>query len=465
MSGSASSTTSAALGELRGEAGGADARVAQRRDARRVEVVGRDGVAEANETPRQRGADRAGAEDTAGLRLRPFTVCIQARCHAEFEPGRSAGQRNRRDQLVDQPLRFGTYVEFQCPPGADHAELIWDVVSLGEHADRAGFDVFTCLEHPWFEQFAIMPAPLPLFTTLAQRTSNLTFRAMCHTLPLHNPFVLAGEIATADILLNGRFEVGVGRGHAWLQESANIVHRGERRALPRMPGHPRAGVEPGPLLLRRHLLHGRDLSVVPKPLQRPHPKIFQVGTSAKWFQRAAEKSYGVVLGGPAPTEVFREPAKLYRQLCEEAGTDPYLGWIKAIYLDEDEDRAMEEGREAALNFIAYNVSPLQSLARTTPEEKQRLIDAGYAFYAADDFADTGNLTFEQLIEYGIVLVGTPEKVGRQLLDLWDEFRFEELLIISHFGGTERWQSLKTQQLFARGVMPMLREAAASASVA
>ena len=64
-----------------------------------------------------------------------------------------------------------------------------------------------------------------------------------------------------------------------------------------------------------------------------------------------------------------------------------------------------------------------------------------------------------------MFVGTPEKVGRQLLELWDEFRFEELLIVSHYGGTERWQALKTQQLFARDIMPMLREAASSAAVA
>jgi len=366
---------------------------------------------------------------------------------------------------VHQPLRFGTYVEFQCPPGDDHAELIWDVVSLGEHADQAGYDVFTCLEHDWFEQFAIMPAPLPLFATLAQRTSNLTFRAMCHTLPLHNPFVLAGEIATTDILLNGRFEVGVGRGHAWLQGPANIVmEENQERYAECLDILEKAWTEER-FSYDGKYYQAKDLSVVPKPLQRPHPKIFQVGTSAKWFQRAAQSGYGVVLGGPAPTEVFREPAKLYRQLCADAGTQPYLGWIKAIYLDEDEDRAMEEARQAVLNFIAYNVSPLESLARTSPEEKQRLIDAGYGFYAADDFANTGNLTFEELIEYGIVFVGTPEKVGRQLLELWDEFRFEELLIVSHYGGTERWQALKTQQLFARDIMPMLREAASSAAVA
>ena len=265
---------------------------------------------------------------------------------------------------MDQPLRFGTYVEFQCPPGGDHAELIWDVIAVGEQADRLGYEVFTCLEHPWFEQFAIMPAPLPLFCTLAQRTRNLTFRTICHTLPLHNPLVLAGEIATADILLDGRLEVGVGRGHAWLQEPANIVLEENVERYPECLDILEKAWTEDRFSYDGKYYTAKDLSVVPKPLQKPHPKIFQVGTSAKWFQRAAEKATASRSAARRRPSVFREPAKLYRQLCEEPGTEPYLGWIKAIYLDEDEDRAMEEAREPVLNFIEFNVSPIDSLART-----------------------------------------------------------------------------------------------------
>ena len=121
-------------------------------------------------------------------------------------------------------LRLGTYVEFQCPPGRDHAELINDVIQCAEHSDQRGFGVFTTLEHPFFEKFAINCAPLPLYTKLAERTRNLRFRTLCHTLPLHNPMVLSGQIAEADILTGGRIEVGIGRGHGWLQEPANVAY-------------------------------------------------------------------------------------------------------------------------------------------------------------------------------------------------------------------------------------------------
>ncbi len=354
-----------------------------------------------------------------------------------------------------QPLRFGTYVEFQCPPGRNHAELIEDVIQLGEHADQNGFYVFCTLEHPFFEKFAINPNPLALFCTMAQRTKNLRFRTLCHTLPLHNPMILAGEIAEADILTNGRLECGIGRGHAWLNEPANIViEENQERYIEALDILLKAWTEEK-FSYDGKYYQVKDLSVVPRPLQKPHPKIFQVGTSAKWFKMAAERGWGVCVGGPAPTFVFREPAQVYQNACREAGTTPSLGWIKAIYLDEDEATALREAEQAILNFIEFNVSPMDTLARNTEAEKARLVNSGYAFYAADDFPKLRNLSFKELIDHDIVFVGTPEKVGKQFLDLWKEFQFSELIIISHYGGIERWKALKTQELFAKHIMPML----------
>jgi len=355
-------------------------------------------------------------------------------------------------------LRFGTYTEFQSEPYGDHPKIIWDHIEVGVQADQLGFDVFTCLEHPWFEQFAIMTDPLQLFALMSQRTRNIRFRALCHTLTLHNPMVLAGQIAQADILLNGRLDVGVGRGHAWLNDPANIELNENVERYP----------ECLEILLKawtedRFSFEGKyyqchDLQVVPKPVQKPHPPIWQVGTSSKWVGRAVQNGWGICLGGPAPNVGFAEPIAKYHEAVADAGTKSNFGYSKAVYLDEDDGKAIEEGREPLKNFIDFNVSPMDSLPRTSPEEKQRLIDAGYEFYAGEDFPNTRNLSYEQLLEYEIVYAGSPEKVGAQLVDLWDQFRFDEFLLICHFGGTRRWQAMKTQELFAKKVKPMLNEA-------
>ncbi len=356
---------------------------------------------------------------------------------------------------MSQPLRFGTYTEIQGPPGRSHAELIWDIVALAEHTDQNGFDVFCTLEHPFFEKFAVNPNPLALFCTIAQRTKHIRFRALCHTLPLHNPMVLAGELTEADILTNGRLDVGVGRGHAWLNEPANIVlEENQERYVEALDILVKAWTEERFSYCGKYY-NVNDLSVVPRPIQKS-PKIFQVGTSAKWFKRAAENSWGVCVGGPAPNFVFAEPARVYREACRAAGTMPTLGWIKAIYLDEDETTAQREAEQPVRNFVDFNILPMDSLARNTDAERKRLADAGYAFYAADDFPNLRKFSVKELVDAGIVLVGTPKKVGQQLLELWQEHHFDELIIMSHYGGTQRWQALKTQELFVKHIMPMLR---------
>jgi alkanesulfonate monooxygenase SsuD/methylene tetrahydromethanopterin reductase-like flavin-dependent oxidoreductase (luciferase family) len=277
--------------------------------------------------------------------------------------------------------------------------------------------------------------------------------------------ILAGEIAEADILTNGRLDVGVGRGHAWLNEPANIIlEENQERYVEALDILVKAWSE------ERFSYNGKyykvkDLSVVPRPLQKPYPKIFQVGTSAKWFKKAAENGWGVCVGGPAPNFVFAEPARFYVEACAAAGTTPQLGWIKAIYLDEDDATARREAETPVRNFVDFNVSPMDSLARHTEAEKKRLVDSGYAFYAADDFPNLRHLSFNELVDAGIVLVGTPKRVGQQLLELWKEHRFQELIIMGHYGGTQRWQALKTQELFAKHIMPMLREESLRAGAA
>src|SRR5262249_10966607 len=119
-------------------------------------------------------------------------------------------------------MRFGLYAEMQTPPDKAHDELYRELLAQMEHADRAGFDVYSVIEHHFFPQFSISANPLALICAAAQRTRRLRFRVALHTLPLANPMRLAGEIAAADILTDGRLETGLGRGHAWLFERSGV---------------------------------------------------------------------------------------------------------------------------------------------------------------------------------------------------------------------------------------------------
>src|SRR2546425_8958748 len=115
-------------------------------------------------------------------------------------------------------MRFGLYAELQTPLDKPPAELYAEIMRQMEHADQVGFDVYSIIEHHFFQEFSTSANPLAMICAVAQKTRNIRFRVALHTLPLCNPMRLAGEIAAADIISGGRLETGLGRGHAWLFE-------------------------------------------------------------------------------------------------------------------------------------------------------------------------------------------------------------------------------------------------------
>ena len=107
------------------------------------------------------------------------------------------------------------------------------------------------------------------------------------------------------------------------------------------------------------------------------------------------------------------------------------------------------------DFVAVQAFGIGTL--TAP--LQKLIDARYEFYAADDFPNTRKLSYQQLLDLDVVYAGSPERVAEQLIDLQDRFRFDEFLLIANYGGNARWQAMRNQELFMTKVAPKMREAA------
>ncbi len=57
-------------------------------------------------------------------------------------------------------MRFGIYCEIQTPPGKSHYDMIWEIMRQIEHADDVGFDVYSAIDHHFFQKFSISANPL-----------------------------------------------------------------------------------------------------------------------------------------------------------------------------------------------------------------------------------------------------------------------------------------------------------------
>ena len=254
-------------------------------------------------------------------------------------------------------MRFGIYCEIQTPPGKSHYDMIWEIMRQIEHADDAGFDVYSVIDHHFFQKFSISANPLAMFAAAAQRTRRIRFRTALHTLPLENPMRLAGMIAETDILTNGRLECGLGRGHAWLFGPS---------ALPLEESRPRynEAIDILELAFTKDMFsyNGeyykvKDVSVVPRPLQKPHPKFYTGGTSDITYQMAGEKGWGIFVPPLLPWKVLEAPLNIYKKVCAEHGHPPDIVYIRPVYLDDDERAIRREVEQALLNFLAFNASP------------------------------------------------------------------------------------------------------------
>lgn len=348
-------------------------------------------------------------------------------------------------------MRFGIYCEIQTPPGKSHYDMIWEIMRQIEHADAAGFDVYSLIDHHFFQKFSISANPLAMFAAAAQHTKTIRFRTALHTLPLENPMRLAGMIAEADILTNGRLECGLGRGHAWLFGPSAVPLEESRPRYNEAIDILELALSQEKFSYNGHYYKVQDVSVVPRPRQKPHPKFYTGGTSDITYEMAGTKGWGIFVPPLLPWHILERPLNLYKQACAKNGHEPDIVYIRPVYLDEDSKTIRREVEQALHNFLAFNASPVESIQ--SKEKQAELVQKGYGFYASGALESLTKLSYDEIVEQEIGFIGTPEKVITQIKNLQTKGGIGELAIVSNFGGLEHWKSIKTQDLFARCVMP------------
>src|SRR5918998_2502088 len=113
-------------------------------------------------------------------------------------------------------------------------------IEVAQHAEAAG------LESIWSGEHVVLPDPQPAgfsmpptlpfldttvaLTLVATHTTTLRVASGVIILPLRNPVVLAKELASIDVVSNGRLIVGLGAGYVLAEFAAAGVALAERRS-------------------------------------------------------------------------------------------------------------------------------------------------------------------------------------------------------------------------------------------
>ena len=211
-------------------------------------------------------------------------------------------------------------------------------VRVARHAEAAGFESVWTGEHVVLPDPAppgfTMPPTLPLLdsvvglTLVAAHTSTVKVASGIIVLPLRNPVILAKELASVDVVSNGRLIAGFAAGYVSAEFTAARVPmagRGARmedyiRALRALWSMDRPDY-------RGQLVSFSGIDARPRPRQRPAPPVVIGGEAPAALRRAvsmAEGWYGFYLDLP---ETRRYVGAL-RQLAQEYERPAGLGRLE-----------------------------------------------------------------------------------------------------------------------------------------
>lgn len=96
-------------------------------------------------------------------------------------------------------------------PDQEHRELREDLIALAKMADEGGMRAIWTGEHHGMN-FTITPNPFLSLVDLSYHTKNLKLGTGTIVAPFWHPIKLAGEAAAADLITDGRIELGIARG-------------------------------------------------------------------------------------------------------------------------------------------------------------------------------------------------------------------------------------------------------------
>ena len=186
-------------------------------------------------------------------------------------------------------------------------------------AEKLGYKKVSIPEHHLIN-LLMMPSPLQMAVKIASLTKNISISTSVAVLPLHDMRTYAGEVATADILTDGRLILGVARGaFPWEMKRLGtpIEHSKEKfteslEVLQKLLSEEEVSFS-------GKYYNFEALTIMPRPITKPIP-IMIAAMDPNSIKNAALRGFHVqstVLSGTR--ELLMERVNAFRDGCEELG--------------------------------------------------------------------------------------------------------------------------------------------------
>ena len=325
-----------------------------------------------------------------------------------------------------------------------------------EYAEELGFDG-ACVNEHHQNAYGTMPAPNIMAAALVRRTHRMNIAIVGNGLPLReHPLRIAEEVAMLDVISNGRIISGFvrGIGDEYFSMELNPTESRSRFS----EAHDlilKAWTTDGPFRWDGEHYRFRYVNPWPRPVQQPHPPIWVPAFGSRETMTWTAEHHYTYLSVFAPVTLIKLWFDQFRGECEKVGYTPdpsKVGILLPIYVAETDEQAHAEGRDHILwlyhKGLKHKSEHFFPPGYLTEDAWSRMLQSG--------MKDYGEQSYEELLESGHAVVGSPETVRERIAELSESMGFGLLCALLHIGDMPHHRTVKNMELFAREVMPHLR---------
>ena len=326
------------------------------------------------------------------------------------------------------------------------ATLFDERLQFFQAADEAGFYCLHLAEHH-ATPLNMVPVPGVFLGAVARATKRMRLGPLTYLLPLYSPLRLIEEISMLDHLSNGRLEVGVGRGVSPFELKFHKVdHDQSREIFTDAYKCIKAGLAADALTYDGPHYRYENVPIALRPLQRPYPAFWYGSSGAEGSTWAGEQGLHFVTLGPTP--FARENIDTYRAAFAKHGKPAHpkaefpggvaIGVQRHIFVD-DTDEAARRWAKPAMEMHLKHINWLRTQHGVTQ--------------TAARVKNVRGATFEECVEEGTVIVGSPETVRQEIERQVAALGCNYLLTYLYLGNMAHHDALRSLQLFSTEVMP------------
>ena len=389
-------------------------------------------------------------------------------------------------------MQFGLLFEAQRPyqgTAIDWNSLYKETLAQCELADQVGFDNVWFVEHHFLTGFSGSPSQDAIFGALSRITKNIRIGYGVCILPYHHPVRVAERVALVDQLTDGRVEFGTGRSNAYEQMGLGVDPRNTRALWEES------------IAMLPQIWQSEEFSwegehwnvpkrrVLPKPFQKPHPRMYLACTQTESFRLAAEKGIGVLSSASYATAVLAEHVKVYRDALAHANpvgafVNEFWGNNVHAYCGTDNDEARELAALSMKTFfgpdkpyIAGRINAYEELLEAwggVPDHLQA--DFGRWLRQSDDAhraqaeqsgisldagpgaarAAIAQLDANTLADRGVIIAGNPDSCA-QAVQMYEEIGVDQVMMIMQTETIPHEKVMSSIELFGKEVIPRFRQ--------